>query len=389
MPPSCSRREFLRASADALGLAALAAASSPLLGQTTAPPPSLPVAIGRCATYDQATVTRTLATLLDQIGGLKKLVAGRTVTIKVNATGGPERMMGKLPIDTFHTHPAVVRAAIELMAKAGARRIRIVESSTWRRPLESYLQAGGWSIQAVKSAAPLVEFEDTRNLGRGKGYSRLKVPGGGLVFPAFDLNHSYADTDVLVSIPKLKLHSTAGVTVSMKNLFGITPNALYSDDAGSENATEARSHCLHMGRSQPAKGSPQAHPDAVRHAEDRVPRVVVDIVRARPIDLCIVDGIASMTGGEGPWQWPVKAISPKLLLVGRNPVCTDAISTAVVGHDPMAKRAVEPFPGDNHLALAAAAGLGTNDPSRIEVLGLPVKQALCPFGKVSREYDHW
>ncbi len=56
----------------------------------------------------------------------------------------------------------------------------------------------------------------------------------------FELNHSYADTDVFISIAKLKNHKTAGVTLSMKNLFGITPNSLYGDQAPREDALKGR-----------------------------------------------------------------------------------------------------------------------------------------------------
>jgi len=38
-----------------------------------------------------------------------------------------------------------------------------------------------------------------------------------------------------------------------------------------------------------------------------------------------------------------------------------------------------PFPGENHLQLLAAAGVGTNDTDRIEIRGVPLKQAICPF----------
>lgn len=38
-----------------------------------------------------------------------------------------------------------------------------------------------------------------------------------------------------------------------------------------------------------------------------------------------------------------------------------------MGHDPVAAPGTGPFPGDNHLQLAAQAGLGTNDPAQIEV----------------------
>jgi hypothetical protein len=50
-----------------------------------------------------------------------------------------------------------------------------------------------------------------------------------------------------------------------------------------------------------------------------------------------------------------------------------------MGYDPLAKSATGPFPGDNHLALAAELGLGSNDPKDIEVCGLALKDALHPF----------
>ena len=86
-------------------------------------------------------------------------------------------------------------------------------------------------------------------------------------------------------------------------------------------------------------------------------------------------------GGEGPWvSGNLRHLKPGLLLVGRNAVCTDAVASAVMGYDPQAPAGADPFPGDNHLQLAALAGLGTNDPARIEVRGLSIEQARFPFG---------
>ena len=64
-------------------------------------------------------------------------------------------------------------------------------------------------------------------LGQAKKYSRMVVPHGGYIFPAFDLNHSYEDCDVFVSLAKMKEHATAGITLSMKNCFGLTPATIY------------------------------------------------------------------------------------------------------------------------------------------------------------------
>ena len=51
------------------------------------------------------------------------------------------------------------------------------------------------------------------------------------MFKGYDLNHSYEDCDVFVSLAKLKEHMTAGITLSMKNCFGITPCTIYGDGA--------------------------------------------------------------------------------------------------------------------------------------------------------------
>jgi hypothetical protein len=92
-----------------------------------------------------------------------------------------------------------------------------------------------------------------------------------------------------------------------------------------------------------------------------------------------------MSGGEGPWCGQVaelKVTKPGVLIVGLNPVSTDAVGTAVMGYDnPRALRGTKPFHFcDNHLLLAEEAGLGTADLSQIEVRGLAVEKAKYPYG---------
>ena len=60
------------------------------------------------------------------------------------------------------------------------------------------------------------------------------------MFSSFEFNHAYEDTDVLVSLTKLKNHIEAGMTLSMKNLFGLPPNTIYGREAGKETATGHR-----------------------------------------------------------------------------------------------------------------------------------------------------
>jgi len=127
------------------------------------------------------------------------------------------------------------------------------------------------------------------------------------MFRAYDLNHSCEDCDVFVSIAKLKEHAAAG-----RSTFG---NRQPSKSALPEN-------------------DPQSPPDGGH----RVPRVVADLVTARPVHIAIIDGIESMAGGEGPWVSGARHVAPGVLIAGTNPVSTNAVGMAVMGLDPMADR---------------------------------------------------
>jgi hypothetical protein len=87
-------------------------------------------------------------------------------------------------------------------------------------------------LGGLGAAAPRVEFENTNYPGASGKFARLTVPGGGLLYPSYDVNHSYVDCDVFVSIAKYKDHPTTGVTTVMKNLFGLTPLMVYGNFAG-------------------------------------------------------------------------------------------------------------------------------------------------------------
>jgi uncharacterized protein (DUF362 family) len=321
--------------------------------------------------------------LFDLLGGIGSLVRSKTVTVKLNLTGTRfQEVAGRPAGETFMTHAATAAALASSLFSAGASRVRFVESTNSRASLESTLALGDWDVRAL-SALGKVEFENTRNLGMGKEYAHLLVPGGGYMFTAFDVNRAYADTDVLVSLAKLKQHATAGVTLSLKNMFGITPNALYGAEAGNEEATAGRQplHSPRWGRASPQL--PGIKPDITSRDQTwRVPRIVADLASARPIHLAIIDGITTVSGGEGPWCWGgLKPVSPGVLIAGLNGVSTDAVATAVMGYpDPRAERGSAPFGFcDNHILLAEKAGAGIADLQEIDVRGIGVKEARFPF----------
>jgi uncharacterized protein (DUF362 family) len=371
------RRDFL---ASAVAGAALMGLPSEAPAAPGRKPPSAPVSIGRCRAYDLDVVLARLEKVIDQIGGLNKLVGGKTVAVKVNLTGNPTQKALGLPASrTFQVHPNVVLATTMLLDRAGAKRIRFLEGTYQSGPIEKFFAQAGWDLEKLSALKAHVEYEDTRNQGSGKKYHEVKVPWGGSLFPAYHLNHSYVDCDAHVSLAKLKNHVTAGVTLSIKNNFGVTPTALYGQAEVNERSTGNRVPIFHMGKTKPAAGLPQElDAKSPRRPTYRVPRHTVDALGIRPIDLALIDGIETVSGGEGPWV-KLALQKPGLLLAGRNAVCTDAIATAVMGYDPMARSGTGPFPEDNHLAMAAALGLGSNDPKEIEVRGLSLREARHPF----------
>ncbi len=359
------------------------AASLPALSPKAAAAPVSAVAVARCTQYGRD-FDEALRKTIDQIGGIGGLVKNKTVAVKLNLTGNITRFPLKAELP-YRTEPSTVLATAHLLARAGARRIRFLESFfPAAQGLELWARYG-LDVNAINNVGCPVEWENTQNIGYGKRYSRLKTPWGGYVFPAFDLNHSYEDCDVYVSLSLLKNHWITGVTMSLKNNFGITPCSLYGGDCGpggNEDPRQERGPVCHSGLRTPPIGVPQELDSSTpRDAGYRVPRVTVDLAGARPIDLSIVDGVITIRGGEGAWNPGVQILRPGLLLVGRNPVCVDAVSTAVMGYDVRATRGTNPFiRGDNPTLLAEAVGMGSADLSRIEVAGLSIREARYDFG---------
>jgi uncharacterized protein (DUF362 family) len=252
--------------------------------------------------------------------------------------------------------------------------------------LEEVLLESGWNVRALKAAAPAVEFENTNARGRYKDYARFAAPGGGLVFPAYLLNRAYAETDVMVSMAKLKNHATCGVTLAMKNMFGITPASIYGDDAGrdepNETPAKGRVEVCHLGHRAPARIAPPENETAIGDDPgQRMPRITAELNAARPIDIAFIDGVETVAGGEGPWVENLRPVAPGLLILGTNAVSTDAVATAAMGYDPRAQRGTAPFRAcDNTLLLAESLGLGSADLRQIEVRGLKLADAVYRFG---------
>jgi uncharacterized protein (DUF362 family) len=400
-----SRRDMLSLSGLALGSLTVGRAGASTLIPSA---PTAPVSVAKVATYDLDLVAQ-FERMFDELGGIGNRVRGKTVAMKLNMTGssGRGRRVGISAGQTTWVHPNVVGALTAVFGKLGAKRIRLLESTTRKKEgglLEDAMLEDGWDVNAIRSAAPVVEFEDTNGLGQGKQYSVLKVKSQPYIYPAFALNHSYEDCDFFVSVAKMKNHEELGITLSMKNLFGITPELGYGalDPVPPGTSRWLRERVFHYGQVQPPAGMPQEiDPKSNRYEGWRMPRLLTDICGARPIDLAVIDGIEALIGGEGSGSPGSKPGKPRLLVVGLNCVCTDAVAMATMGYNPRAGRGEPPFrvykdshthppeqlipPGETHqfadntVLMGEAAGLGTADLSRIDLRGVPIKDAVYDY----------
>lgn len=313
------------------------------------------VAIARQADYDPVGLKTHLHAMLADLGGLGDWIkTGARVGIKVNLTGGtwwdgPDKPKAT---EYFVTHPAVVGALVELLVDAGVSKIYVMDG------LGDTTSYERWGYAEMAKPLP-VKLVDLCSPAPYPGYKTFFTPQQSLIYDRFYLNGTLGEIDGLISVAKLKVHTTTGVTLSMKNLIGLTPIEEYRRQPADTNRSFLHGYADH---------------------DTRLPRVIVDLNRTVPVRLAIIDGIMTSQGGAGPWQTSLNQISPGLLIAGKDPVATDSVSTSVMGFDPEADWPASPFlHGDNHIALAHGLGLGTNHLADIRIAGESIQNARYPF----------
>jgi uncharacterized protein (DUF362 family) len=366
-----SRRLFLKGMAVAAANLLAVGCRTPFLaelpGSTSTPRPAsaaatarFQVAISQAKSYDRNVLRPQVQALLDGLGGLDDVIGlGDRVAIKVNLTGGMHFTppFGLSATESYLTHPQVVGALGELLRDAGARQLFIVEG------IYDEASYGMFGYEEVAQAldATLMDLNDPHPY---SGFASKPVGEGALIYEQFTFHPILEEVDAFVSVAKMKCHFECGVTHSMKNLVGLVPVRQY------------RLEGTHWWRSA-------LHGQA-DEAKSRLPRVILDLNRARPIHLALIDGIKTAEGGEVP-RGTFHPVQPGVLIAGKNAVATDAVATAAMGFDPRVEFPAPPFlRGDNYLNMAREVGLGTNCLEEIEVVGAPVDEVLYPF-EPSRE----
>jgi uncharacterized protein (DUF362 family) len=134
----------------------------------------------------------------------------------------------------------------------------------------------------------------------------VPVPNG-YVFDKITLNRSLADIDLLCSVPMMKTHSLATVTLGMKNLIGVYPGTVYY-------AVRSWLHDHAHG-----KGSPG------------IAYEVLDAVKANKLGLTVIDAHWAVEG-QGPTM-PGKRLKMDLIVAGTNPLATDMVAAKIMGFE--------------------------------------------------------
>lgn len=248
-------------------------------------------------------------------GGVEKLVSpGDVVVIKPN-------MAWDLPPEVgANANPATVGAVVELCRAAGGRVI-VFDRTMSRDPSGPYRTSG--IADAVQRAGGTVHYVDETR------FHAVDIPDAFLLktWPFYELVLFAGQVDVLINLPAAKTHSTSGLTLGMKNVFGMV---------GGERGE------LHQG----------------------IHQKIADLNRVVKVDLTILDATRVMFRG-GPnsprrsdvWDSTEHA---QRIVVGTDRVAVDDYAASLFEKKERDK-AVEGF-----ITEAAKAGLGKRNPKVIE-----------------------
>jgi uncharacterized protein (DUF362 family) len=217
----------------------------------------------------------------------------------------------------INTHPLVVHSAYEAFLKLGAASVKIAEGPGHRRGTLDLADAAGYF-------STISGFEDSFTDLNTDAVSKRVIPSPVSQLNSLYLPHTALDCDLLVSMPKMKTHHWAGATLSMKNLFGVVPGAVYG------------------------------WPKNVLHWAG-IAESIVDLHHLFPRQFAIVDGIVGMEG-NGPIQGTPKAAG--VLVAGRDVVAVDATCCRIMGINPERIEYLELARGPGNLGESAFRQIG-------------------------------
>ena len=278
--PGKSRREFLK-SAAVIGAAAgpVAVVGHAYLVHRQ---PRVRVGIYRASNYGVSLSSIIREGLANYPEIIRRAQQG-TVVLKPNLVEYSESRR-------VNTNPAVVAAAISAFRSVGAKRVVVAEGPGHVRDTELLLESSDieHAIESERSTFVDLNLDGTRAVSLEGNYTRLN----NISFP-----QTLLDASLIVSMPKLKTHHWAGVTLSLKNMFGTVPGARYG------------------------------WPKNILHWRG-ISNSIVDINVALRPHFAIIDGIEGMEG-DGPLRG--ETVNAGVIVIGDNLTAVDSTATRIMG----------------------------------------------------------
>ena len=240
------------------------------------------VAILNAAEYSEKIETL----LMDGLRLFRLNLLGKAILLKPN-------MVEDLP-GPVNTNANIIGAAARCFLRLGATRIVIGEGPGHQRDTELVVQVAGLKPHLADRR---IEFVDLNRDELAKVKLKANYSGLGELW----LPRSVLDSDFVVSMPKVKTHHWAGVTLSLKNMFGIVPGMKYG------------------------------WPKNLLHWHG-IHESILDICATVPIHFVIADGITAMEG-NGPLQGTAREL--RKIVLADDPVAADATCARLMGFDPL------------------------------------------------------
>jgi uncharacterized protein (DUF362 family) len=256
-------------------------------------------------------------------------VAGKSVLLKPN-------LVDYSPDAEINTHPLLITAAAECFRRLGARQVTVAEGPGHQRDTELMLCATGLEQQLKEQCLPFVDLNRD-----GVVATSLRADYSGL--KQLWLPRTVLGADFIVSMPKVKTHHWSGVTLSMKNMFGVVPGVKYG------------------------------WPENLLHWRG-IQQSIVDLAATAPIHFVIADAIVCMEG-NGPLAGTARRLDR--IILSNDPVAADATCCRLMGLVP------ERVP---HI-IETAKFLGNISSDRIDQLSGHVVSPSTPF-QIVEEFEH-
>jgi uncharacterized protein (DUF362 family) len=275
-------------------------------------PPAI-VGLSKCASYQE-----DLVTYLGDLWNLSAMpdVKGKTVLLKPN-------LLDEIDNNYAITNTEVIRSTITLLRESGCNKIAIGDGSAFQRDTGAVVESSGLARVLKSLDVPFIDLNYDELIpirvrdGWIRNVSTLWLP------------KHVCEADYIISMPKLKTHHWAGVTLGLKNLLGVIPGCRYG------------------------------WPKSIIHMNG-INATILGLYQTLPPVISIVDGIIGMEG-NGPLFG--KPVQHGLLAMGSDPLAVDIVCAQLMGFS------VDKIP---HLGGAAIAGIG--QATKIETRGVSPDQ---------------